>query len=739
MKLTVATNAAASRHLMIPGLNAPPSFEEERIPRLLLVDDEPRLLSSLADLLSDSNCLLVTATCGREAIEQLSKLQFDLVLLDLRMPDMSGHDIMDFINAHGIEADVIILSGDTGIDAAIGALKRGAFGYLRKPYQHEELLNTVRNALQRRHLAEENRQMSWRLECSERMHRYLVDSSPDIIYILNSEGRLTFINERAQQLLGLIRDELVGEHYSKMIHEEDVSKAMSAFDEHRIGERALHNIELRLKCSGGDEKARMFEHTLITVPLNVDGARAHGKGGYRKEHFGVYGVARDITQRKQAEELASYQAYHDILTGLPNRALFRDRLDLALIQAKRNGNPLAVMFIDLDRFKLVNDSMGHTKGDELLRQVAGRLKQSIRGSDTLARVGGDEFVLLLPSYRERKDVSAIADKILECLNRPFHLNGHELHISASVGIAIYPEDGNTLDDLVRHADIAMYHVKSLGKNGHSFYDQSMLDASNQKITLEHDLRKALEQGELELYYQPQVDVTSGCIVGAEALMRWNHPEQGLLSAGAFLPFAEENGLMMPISDWMIEAACRDLREWNNAGCQLRRLSLNLSPMYLDRGNFVRKLQDAMIRHDISPTQLEVEITENICIRNPKYAIEQLNQLCQLGVSVAIDDFGTGYSSLAYLHRFPIHTLKIDQSFVQEIQPDVQHFPVVMALISISQGLGLNLIAEGVETESQARYLEQAGCTTLQGFLFHRPLSRSQFFQKLRDGKAALPN
>jgi len=724
-------------HGLLGRANSLQHFDEQKIPRLLLVDDEPRLLASLAELLKDANCQLVTATCGSEAIEQLSKLQFDLVLLDLRMPDMSGHDIMDFINERGIDVNVVVLSGDNGIDAAIGSLKRGAFGYLRKPYQHEELLNTVANALQQRQLEAENRRISWRLECSEKLYRYLVDSSPDIIYTLNAEGRFTFVNDRAKQLLGFNREELVGEHYSRVVHEDDLERAHSVFDERRGGERASHHVELRLKCVNSLEKERTFDNTLMTISLNSMGLYSQDQGAQKKEHFGTYGVARDITERKRAEELVSHQAYHDILTDLPNRIMFRDRLELAMMQAQRSKTELAVMFVDLDRFKLVNDSMGHLKGDQLLQQVADRLQQSVRRGDMLARVGGDEFILLLPDFRERKDASAIAEKFLECLSQPFYLDGTELHVSASIGIAVYPSDGETIDDLVRHADIAMYHVKTLGKNGHRFYDNSMLDASNQKIALEQSLRKALEQGELEMYYQPQVDVTTGRIIGAEGLMRWNHPERGLLTAGDFLPFAEENGLMIPISDWMIEAACRDLHDWNAAGGELKRLSVNLSPLYLDRGDFVKKLRDAMIRYAISPSQMEIEITENICIRNPQYAIEQLHKLCQLGVSVAIDDFGTGYSSLAYLHRFPIHTIKIDQSFVREIQPGRSHFPVVLAVISIARGLGLHLVAEGVETDCQARYLEQAGCTTLQGYLFHKPLTRAEFIQQLRENAAPL--
>ncbi len=711
---------------------------DQQQPRILLVDDEPRLLSSLYELLRDRDYLLFTASSGAEALAHLERTRFDLVLLDLRLPDMSGHDIMDFINQKGFDPDVIVMSGEVGIDAAIGALKRGAYDYLRKPYSREELLKTVANALKQRRLAAANLHIASQLENSEKLYRYLVDSSPDIIYTLNHEGRFTFVNDRAYQLLGFSREDLIGKHYSILVHEEDLERARYAFNERRVDERASRNVELRLKCHAGGSADRTFNNTLMTISLNSIGMHIPDNEVTRLEFFGTYGVARDITDRKRAEELISYQAYHDILTDLPNRMLFKDRLGLAVIQAKRKMTELAVMFIDLDRFKLVNDTLGHVKGDELLQQASVRLKECLRRGDTLARQGGDEFTIVLPELRDREDAKLIADKFLECLQKPFDLDGHEVHISASIGIAIYPTDGESIDELLRHADIAMYQVKALGKNGHSFYHNSMLDVSHQKIALEQSLRKALEQNELEMHYQPQMDCITGRIIGAEGLMRWNHPVRGLLTAGEFLPFAEENGLMLPISDWMIGALCRDMLQWNASGNEAIRLSLNLSPQYLDRGDFFEKMRGALVRYGISPAQIEVEITENICIRNPQYAIEQLNKLCQLGVSVAIDDFGTGYSSLSYLHRFPIHTIKIDQSFVKEIHDEHGHYPVILAIISIARGLGLHLIAEGVETADQARYLKANGCLTMQGYLYHRPIALSNFIGLLgeQDGGAA---
>lgn len=697
---------------------------------VLLVDDEPRLLSSLSELLKGRGFVLKSAASGSEAIQHLSQEPFDLVILDLHLPDIGGHEIMDFMNTQKTGANVIVTSGASGIEAAIGALKRGAYDYLRKPYTREELLKTVDNALQQRRLQAENQHIARRLENSEKIYRYLVDSSPDIIYTLDHEGCFTFVNDRAHQLLGFNRDELIGKHYSALVHEEDMDRANYVFNEGRGDYRQSRNVELRLKSRHADVKERTFSNELMMMSFSANEQSQRPDSG-RRELFGTYGVARDITERKRADELITYQAYHDILTELPNRVLFKDRLGLAVLQARRNESSLAVMFLDLDRFKLVNDTLGHGIGDELLQQVAARLKGCLRRCDTLSRLGGDEFTAVLPELNDRLDAVLIAEKFLACLRLPFQLAGQPVHISASIGIAVFPADGESVDELIRNSDIAMYHMKAQGKNGHSFFDRSMLDASSQKIVLEHSLHMALELGELEMYYQPQVDVKTKKIIGAEALMRWNHPERGFLGAGEFLPFAEENGLMIPISDWMLEAICRDLIDWNAAGGESVRLSLNLSPQYLDRGDFFEKLKNALVRHGITPSQIEVEVTENICIRNPQTAIDQLEKLCQLGVSVAIDDFGTGYSSLSYLHRFPIHTIKIDRSFVMEIRDENSQFPVILAIISIAKGLGLNLVAEGVETPIQERYLESSGCQTMQGYLYHKPVSQQRLIELLR--------
>ncbi|OWW22863.1 diguanylate cyclase [Noviherbaspirillum denitrificans] len=700
-------------------------------PKIVLVDDDARMVRSIHDLLSDQDYDLKMLTSAREAVDYLAANRTDLVLLDLRMPELDGHQMMDIISTQGTDTGVVVISGERDIDAAIGAIKRGVYGYLRKPFHPEDLLTTVSQALHRKTLEAEKRDIQYQLECSERLYRYLVDTLPDIIYTIDLEGRFTYINDRAEQLLGYKRAELVGKHYSTLVHEDDLERARYVFQERRVGERASRNVELRLKSRNALMEERYFDNTLLTISFNATALYSVSEDKTRRELFGTYGVARDITELKRAEQRISYQAFYDVLTDLPNRVLFKDRLDLAIIHAKRNSSKIAVMFVDLDGFKPINDTLGHLKGDQLLREVAQRMRLNLRRGDTLARVGGDEFTVLLPDLRFPKDAAAIARKFLWSLKQPFQLDNQLVHISASIGIAIYPDDGETMEDLVRHADIAMYQMKTDGKNNFRFYDASMEIAASQKVALAQSLRQAIERNELEMYYQPQVDVSSGRIVAAEALMRWNHPERGTLSAGEFLPFAEENGLMLTLTDWMIRAVCNQLRVWNDAGLGIERVSLNLSPQCLDRGDIARKLLRWVAGAGIRPSQLEIEITESVCIRNPQQALNQLRKMANAGIGIAVDDFGTGYSSLAYLQQFPVKTLKIDRSFVKDIAHQDGHYPVVLAVISIAASIGVNVIAEGVETEGQSLYLKKAGCAIMQGYLYYKPMTAGQFYEQFQ--------
>jgi diguanylate cyclase (GGDEF)-like protein len=455
--------------------------------------------------------------------------------------------------------------------------------------------------------------------------------------------------------------------------------------------------------------------------------------GARRFH-GTYGVVRDISDRKRAERTIKYQAYHDLLTGLPNRTLFEDHLSLALAQARRETRMLAVMFLDLDRFKVVNDTLGHVIGDRLLRVVSKRLKESLRSGDTLARIGGDEFLLLLPQLRSRAEAEAVARKIIDALRSAFVIDGYELYVGCSIGISIYPDDGDSRDSLIKHADIAMYHVKDEGKGNFQFYSGAMDTAFSRHLSMESDLRKAVHGEQFQVFFQPQVETGTGRICGLEALIRWNHPELGLLKPDEFIPLAEDTGLITSVGHALLRAVCGELKRWRDLGLPPVRVGVNLSALEVVQQRFAEMIIQSLGAHDLPGDLLEIEITENIIMRDLENVAQKLRQLSAHGIRIAIDDFGTGYSSLSYLKRLPIHTLKIDREFVQGISPSSRDdSSIVAAIVSLAKGLGLNLIAEGVETGFQRDYLQALGCESMQGFLFSEPVHPDSIVDVLRHG------
>jgi diguanylate cyclase (GGDEF)-like protein/PAS domain S-box-containing protein len=700
--------------------------------RILVVDDEARLRRSLALLLEKPGREIDECGTGAEAMTALSRQRYDLLLLDLRLPDMTGLDLMDWLGARLPSMTVIVVSADDVIDSAIGALRRGAYDFVRKPYQPEELLRTVDNALQRKHLERTNAVISARLEQSERLHRYLVDHSPDIIYTVDEQGRFKYLNPTVAAVLGYERGELSGHHYSDVVHEDDMERARVAFGERRTGERASRNVELRLK------RKHSAVDPPLTVALSATGVYADEPGARGRRFLGTYGVARDISERKRAEERISFQAYHDQLTRLPNRILFLDRLGVALVSARRNRRLVALLFIDLDRFKLVNDTLGHAEGDELLRGVANRLQACLRRSDTLARMGGDEFTILLSELTQPEDAKVIAEKVIEELRRPLNVAGHEIRATASIGVALYPGDGEDPDTLIKHADIAMYHVKSAGKNSYAFFSTEMNAAFHRRLSVENDLRRALEGNELELRYQPQISLSRNRLVGMEALVRWRHPDQGLLDPARFIGVAEEAGLIGRISDWVLDQACRQLACWHAQGFADLRMAVNLSPRDFEKGDVVERVFGALERHRVLPQALEVEITENLMIRDGEPAVG-VQRLREAGVRVSIDDFGTRYASFGYLQKFAVTSLKVDQSFVRDLTLERPRSPIISAIVGIARGFDLHLVAEGVENPLQRDALRMLGCDEMQGYLFGLPLEAWAAEQLLRQGaEGALP-
>ncbi len=706
--------------------------------KILLVDDDPVVLRSLKDLLATRGYKSDSAIGGQEAICRLDSNEYDLVLLDLHMPYVNGHDVMAHIKDNKLDTSVIVVSGETSFEAARDACAKGAYDFLRKPYATEELIITIHNALKEKRLEKNNKKMNAQLRESERLHRYLVNTSPDIIYILDKDGHFTFINERIETLLGFEKTELIGKHYSILVHHDDLEAAKYVFNERRIGKRASTNVELRLKCKD-DGAPRFFETR--TVPIELSSMGIYNTGPDKKKtYLGTYGVARDITDRKIAEDTIIFQAYHDLLTKLPNRALLRDRLGLAISQAKREREMLAVMFLDLDRFKNVNDTLGHMIGDELLQQVSNRLRSCVREGDTLARFGGDEFALLLPKINHsREDVESIAEKIINVLKQPFSVDGHELYVSTSIGISLYPQDGINMDTLIKNADIAMYHVKGQGKNGYQFYSNDMNKPYFKNLSMETGIHKALEQEQFSLVYQPQINLKTGDIVGVEALLRWEHPEHGNISPSEFIPFAEESGLIVKIGEWVLETALNELKGWRDAGLPEIRMSINMSARHIAEKSFVPSIRNILRRLELPGDALEIEITENAIMDDMDDIVRKLKQLADMDVTIAIDDFGTGYSSLSYLHKLPIQTLKIDRTFLKESRYAKDDHTIVNTIVAMAKGLHLNVIAEGVETQSQLDYLREIECHEAQGFLFGKPLTPDIISQLLIQEPYAAPS
>ena len=701
----------------------------ESTAQILIVDDEPRIRAAYRKLLAADGRHIEECENGRDAIARLDRQDVDVLILDLGLPDINGREVMEWVARNQLSTSIIVFSAEDAIDAAILALRRGACEFIRKNSDPQDLVRTVDQVLRRRRLEREHALMTAQLEQSERLHRFLVENSPDIIYTLDSDGCFVFINSRVESLLGYDNGELIGQHYSKIVHPDDRESARYAFAERRVGNRATFNFEIRL-C-GKDHSVRHFENRAIVAILSSQGVYCRDDSETAKRFLGTSGVLRDITERKKAEETIAYQAFHDLLTGLPNRVLFRDRLDLAINQAKRRRHRVGVMYLDIDRFKVVNDTYGHAEGDELLRYFARRVRNCLRGSDTLSRQGGDEFTILLPDLETNDSIEAIAEKILNELRPPFSVGGKDFTTSASIGIAVYPENGHGAEELLRNADIAMYEVKHRGKNGHLRYAADMSANHAERIELDNEFRIALDMNEFELFFQPQISVSQRRVIGVEALVRWRHPSRGLVPPNSFIPLAEENGLIFRLSDWVLDEACRQMAVWSAAGLDDLRVAVNISPLEFEREDFVERVVAPARRHGVNPSRFEIEITENLLVHDAERVTGHIGALREFGMRVSIDDFGTRYSSLNYLRRFSVNAVKIDQSFVRDIKYRDDKSPVISAIVGIARGFDLNVIAEGVETVEQADALGDLGCDDMQGYLFCKPKPAAELIDFLR--------
>jgi diguanylate cyclase (GGDEF)-like protein len=497
------------------------------------------------------------------------------------------------------------------------------------------------------------------------------------------------------------------------VHPDDRDGLRSAL-ESCVRDRSTVRLDCRISLRHAPERVL---HLQAGVRPGVDGHPGH-----------LEGTIQDVTDRKRSEEQIRYLAYHDSLTGLGNRLLCKERLAIQVAQARRAGQVLGVLFLDIDRFKRINDTLGHSLGDELLQGVADRLVASVRQSDfvvrgdladSISRLGGDEFTVVI-AVQDVQDLSKVARRVLAGLSRPFDLGGHEVVISGSIGITAFPYDGDEVDVLLRNADTAMYHAKDQGRNNYQFYAESMNEVAMRRLILENKLRRGLEEGEFELHYQPKVETASSRLVGFEALVRWRDPEAGLVPPSVFIPIAEETGLIAPLGDWILAEACRQAVVWRDAGHTLA-ISVNLSAHQFRKGGLSSRILSLLQEHGADPSLLELEITESTLMHDEQAVVAELEVLRRSGIRIHVDDFGTGYSSFAYLRRLPVDTLKIDRSFVNGIATNGEDAALAASIVSMGKALGLRLIAEGVETEAQHALLASWHCDEIQGFYFGRPV------------------
>ena len=695
---------------------------------ILIVGEQLPLLYSLQALLRINGYRTGLSSSCEDALEKLKQGRYGLLLLDLQISGRDSCNLLERVRQSCLDVETVVLVSDSSVVSIKEALRLGAYDFVRKPYRPEDLLVSVSRGLERQQYKQQLRRTEQALAESERMHRFIVNNSPDFIYMLDADGVFTFVNDMVEELLGYKRHEILGRHFSGLIHPNNVDAAHRFFSEQRTGERAARSIEMRLQTNQGSTQVENRGEVL--VELNAMGVYTQNKAG-QKEFIGTLGSARDITERKRSEERISYQAYHDVLTRLPNRLLFADRMTQALAHAARNKTRVAVIFIDLDLFKEINDAYGHVVGDRVLQQVAKRILKCVRAEDTVSRFGGDEFSLLLTNIESQEDATVAAEKILAAVRLPLSLNGQDLRLSASMGVALYPEAGATIEALLQSADVAMYQVKGTGKDGYCVYNRGMEKKYPGSVTLEHELGNALERNQLQVFFQPKVNPVSSNIVGMEALLRWQHPHRGLLYPADFIPVAEKTRQIIPIGAWVLKQVCDEMLRWRRQGLPQIRMSLNLSVAQLEQEDYIDTFTATIKGVGLAAELFELQITEQAMLDGCGKVAKTLRALSQAGVSVAIDDFGCGHSSLNYLRDYPVNTLMIDRSFVRDITQDPEQSRIVDGIAMMARGLNLSLMAKGVENLIQLEHLRQLGCNEVQGYLYGKAVSANATFALLR--------
>lgn len=646
----------------------------------------------------------------------------DVILLDLTLPDGEGVDAFDQIYRVSPNSLILVMSAVMDEENVREIMRRGAYDHFTKGHLDAYWLpRALRYVTERKAIEVGMRAAEEALFEEKERVQVTLNSIGDAVLTTNLVGNLTYMNRVAETMTGWSCEEASGKHLM------DVFRVINSITREAVPNPALMAIE-NSKTVGLPADSVLVRRDGAEVEIEDSTAPIHKRNG---QCVGAVIVFHDVSESRNMVLKMAHLAQHDFLTGLPNRLLLTERLCRAMGLAQRNRKQVALLFIDLDHFKHINDSLGHAMGDQLLQSVAESLVSCVRTTDTVCRQGGDEFVILLTEIERPQDAVLAAEKLLTAFSAPHFINVHELHVTLSIGISIYPDDGKTVEVLMQNADAAMYHAKELGRNNYQFFKTEMNKRAVHRLLIEANLRRALKQQEFLLHYQPKIDLTTGAIIGAEALIRWQDPEVGLIYPTQFISIAEECGLIVPIGRWVLQEACRQMQAWLDAGLAAVPVAVNISAIELRHANFLEGVGQVLAATNFPSRYLEMELTETILMQDAELSMAVLKSLKVMGIQLAIDDFGTGYSSLSYLKRFPIDTLKIDQSFVRDITTDKNNATIVSAMIGMGRNLQQRVIAEGIETPEQAAFLLSEQCNEGQGFYFSHPLCAADFERLLR--------
>jgi diguanylate cyclase (GGDEF)-like protein/PAS domain S-box-containing protein len=690
-------------------------------PTILLIENDPAASNAIHGALTVTGSGAFDVEWVRqlsEGLERLNKRGIDAILLELSLPD--SHGIETFDKLFTVAPDVPILVLGNGNEAlAKEAVGRGAQDYLLAGHLDSySLPRALRNAIERKAVEDA-------LYVEKERAVVTLNSIGDAVLCTDISGNITYLNLVAEGMTGWPREEAIGKPLAEVFRIIDGSTRKTAQDPMEMAVEQNRTVGLTVNCV-------LIRRDGFESAIEDSAAPIHDRAG---RVIGAVIVFHDVSAARAMSIQMTHSAQHDVLTNLPNRLLLNDRIAQSIAAGHRWNRPLAVIFLDLDRFKYINDTMGHAIGDELLQSVSKRLLAGVRASDTVSRQGGDEFVILLSEITYPEDAATSASKILLSLNAPFSVRGQSLRISGSIGISVYPEDGEDAETLIKNADMAMYHAKENGRNNFQFFAAEMNLKAVERQSLEGSLRCALEREEFLLHYQPKVNLDTGEITGVEALIRWQQPGRGLVPPSQFVPIAEDCGLIVEIGRWVLREACRQAREWQDAGLPFKRVSINVSAVEFRNKGFVEGVRTILSETGLEAHYLDLELTEGVLMEDAESTAAVLQELKTMGVHLAVDDFGTGYSSLSYLQQFPIDVLKIDQSFVHRITADPEGSSIVSAIIDMAKNLKQRVIAEGIETEEQRAFLRAHHCAEGQGYLFSQPLAAAEFAHLLQMGLA----